>query len=448
MSVSTTHFLNGDWCSASNAKTFQVTNPATGEVVDQAGVVEIGCNAPPNLRHIRLRPSPARDRHIVDRGSLTDHDGPMESNQQRRRWRRFGVSDREAQRIVRELWSTLEDERRVVASVEVSANVSTNRVFLLRLDDETRVFAKVSNYGSGFLFREDHDRVNRLCCALANTRWSNFLARPLTKNGRVHTISGGPAGETWGVLYEEVERLETLPRILDNPQIENLASEVASFHRACSDAGHRVSIPQTSTSISSDVIHLLDLVSDRTASRTLQLSVEEIDIVQRHANRFLQSLEDFGYADLPRIPVFVDWNLGNFSIEKGPRESQPDRFMLYSRWDYDWFRIDTRLLDFYFLSRVSSQTGDRTEFSYGVHTLGEPRFLSFLRAYHATNPLTEADVQLIVETYRFFILHYVLSVGDHFFRHDLWDVFRRDAVSRGLPSVDTFDRRPLLRALG
>ncbi len=35
MSVSTTHFLNGEWCSASNAKTFQVTNPATGEVVGE-----------------------------------------------------------------------------------------------------------------------------------------------------------------------------------------------------------------------------------------------------------------------------------------------------------------------------------------------------------------------------------------------------------------------------
>ena len=46
---------------------------------------------------------------------------------------------------MRELWSTLDDPRRVVASVEVSANVSTNRVFLLRLDDGSRVFAKVSN---------------------------------------------------------------------------------------------------------------------------------------------------------------------------------------------------------------------------------------------------------------------------------------------------------------
>jgi hypothetical protein len=366
----------------------------------------------------------------------------MESDRARNRWRRFGVRDSDAQRVVRELWASFGDPRTVVATVEVSANVSTNRVFMLRLDDDTRVFAKVSNYGSGFLFREDHDRVDRLCRALESTRWSGFLARPLTKNGRVHTYLDGPNGDVWGVIYEEVERRESLPAILGDQQIANLAEEVAAFHLACADAGTTLRIPRTSTSISSDVIHLLDLLSDRTASRTLHLSVEEIDIVRRHCHRFLQSLEDFGYADLPRIPVLVDWNLGNFSVE-----TTGDRFELFSRWDYDWFRIDTRLLDFYFLSRVSSQTGDRTEFSYGVHTLGEPRFLAFLRAYHSVNPLTESDVQLIVETYRFFILHYVLSVGDHFFRHDLWDVFRRDAVTKGLPSIDEFDRRPLLRAL-
>ena len=166
----------------------------------------------------------------------------------------------------------------------------------------------------------------------------------------------------------------------------------------------------------------------------------------------LQSLEDLGYADMPRIPVLVDWNLGNFSVSPTGMNTDgsngPGGFELFSRWDYDWFRIDTRLLDFYFLSRVSSQTGDRTTFSYGVHTLGEQRFQTFLRAYHLVNPLTEADVEFIVETYRFFILHYVLSVGDHFFRADLWAAFRHDAVTVGLPSIDTFDRRPLLRLLG
>ncbi len=372
------------------------------------------------------------------------------------RWRRFGVTDRDASRAVRELWSTLHDPRTVVSSVEVSANVSTNRVFLLRLNDDTHLFAKVSNYGSAFLFREDHDRVLRLRKGLAGTRFQNFLAAPLTKTSST-TASGRSAaaqtgrenvhtyydGSVWGVIYEEVERRESLPKILNDADIECLAREVAAFHEACSDVTIRDAIPRTSTSISSDMVHLLDLVADRTASKTLRLPAEALDIVRRHGQRFLHSLEDLGYADMPRIPVLVDWNLGNFSVDRAADGS----FQLFSRWDYDWFRTDTLLLDFYFLSRVSSQTGDRTRFSYGVHTLSEPRFIRFVAAYHEVSPLSEADIEMMVETYRFFILHYVLSVGDHFFRTDLWETFRHDAITSGLPSVDAFDRAPLLAAI-
>ena len=374
------------------------------------------------------------------------------------RWRHFGVTDRDASRAVRELWSTLGDPRTVVSSVEVSANVSTNRVFLLRLNDDTHLFAKVSNYGSAFLFREDHDRVLRLRKGLAGTRFGNFLAAPLTKsstssptratratatrNGleQVHTYYDG---SVWGVIYEEVERRESLPKILNKADIECLAREVAAFHKACAEATVRDAIPRTSTSISSDMVHLLDLVADRTASKTLRLPSEALDIVRRHGQRFLHALDDLGYADMARIPVLIDWNLGNFSVDRAADGS----FQLFSRWDYDWFRTDTLLLDFYFLSRVSSQTGDRTSFSYGVHTLAEPRFTRFISAYHEVSPLSEADIEMIVETYRFFILHYVLSVGDHFFRTDLWDTFRQDAIVSGLPSIDKFDRSPLLAAI-
>ncbi len=370
-----------------------------------------------------------------------EHDEPVQTS----RWRRFGVTDRDASRAVRELWSGFGDPRLVESSVDVSANVSTNRVFLLRLSDGSRLFAKVSNYGSPFLFREDHDRVHRLIGGLQGTRFDEFLAAPLTKvvtggMERVHTFYDG---SVWGVLYAEVERRTALPRVLGDADIECLAREMAAFHSTCAAVAERDAIPRTSTSLSSDVVHLLDLVSDRTASRTLQLPPEALDVVRRHANRFLQSLDDLGYADMARVPVFVDWNLGNFSVDR----HEDGTFSFFSRWDYDWFRTDTVLLDFYFLSRVSSQTGDRTRFSYGVHTLAEPRFQRFLAAYHEVRPLTESDIELIVETYRFFLLHYVISVGDHFFRSDLWDTFRMDAISSGLPSIDTFDSMPLLRVV-
>ena len=101
----------------------------------------------------------------------------------------------------------------------------------------------------------------------------------------------------------------------------------------------------------------------------------------------------------------------------------------------------------YFLSRVSSRTGDRTSFTYGVHTLLEPRFRRFLRAYHAEYPLTPGEVLFLKEAYRFFLLNYVVREGRHFFRYDFWQHLLHDAVDTHLPSLDEVDLRPLLDEL-
>ena len=102
------------------------------------------------------------------------------------------------------------------------------------------------------------------------------------------------------------------------------------------------------------------------------LDQSRLDLVRRHTHRFLMATHETGYDYWPKMPVLIDWNLGNFSIEFDPDDH--DSFGFFSRWDYDWFRIESRLLDFYFLSRVSSRTGDRTTWTYGSHTLLEPRF--------------------------------------------------------------------------
>ena len=358
------------------------------------------------------------------------------------RWRGVGVTAAEARVAVYELWETFGDARELVALEEFSANVSNNRVYRLTLDDKSGVFAKISNYGSYFLFREDHDRIDRLVRGLSTSRFSSFLAAPLIgPNGRVHTYYNG---KVWAVLYREVEKRAQLPSILKPGQIETLAEEIADFHLACEAAARRVAVPATSVSIKSDVIHLLDLVSTRSTAKSFQLAPDELDVVRRHAHDFLFALDDAGYDDLQKLPILIDWNLGNFSIDPKPSTGH-DTFRIYSRWDYDWFRIEPLVLDFYFLSRVSSETGDRTRFSYGAHTLTEPRFLRFVEAYHRVRPLREADILLLKEAYRFFILHYVLAVGDHFFRADLWADFQAQSVHRYLPSIETLDLRPLLR---
>ena len=113
----------------------------------------------------------------------------------------------------------------------------------------------------------------------------------------------------------------------------------------------------------------------RSRPRNFELPPESIGVLWRHTHRFLERLVELGYDEWRKIPVLVDWNLGNFSVAPRPDGS----FRLFSRWDYDWFRIEPRLLDFYFLSRVSSRTGDRTRFTYGAHTLVEPTFLALPR---------------------------------------------------------------------
>ena len=105
--------------------------------------------------------------------------------------------------------------------------------------------------------------------------------------------------------------------------------------------------------------------------------------------------------------------------------------------------VDLSAEDFYFLSRVSSRTGDRTRFTYGAHTLTEPSFLALLRAYQQVFPMSADEVRFLPEVYRFFILNYVVREGARFFRPDLCTAFRRDAVRTYLPAFDRHDFSPL-----
>jgi Ser/Thr protein kinase RdoA (MazF antagonist) len=245
----------------------------------------------------------------------------------------------------------------------------------------------------------------------------------------------------WAVFYDDVPRAESLPRVLAIEQVENLGREIAEFHLACTDIAPH--IPGSSKTIKSDAIHLLDLLESPFAPRNFDLPPEAIGLLWRHTHEFLERLVEVGYDEWPKIPVLIDWNLGNFSVAPAD-PAHPDKgFRLFSRWDYDWFRIEPRLLDFYFLSRVSSRTGDRTRFTYGAHTLTEPTFLALVQAYRSVFPLAADEVRFLPEVYRFFILNYVVREGARFFRPDLCAQFRRDTVRSNLPSFDRHDFSPL-----
>lgn len=351
---------------------------------------------------------------------------------------------------VREAWHNYGDPRVITSIVEVSAKVSTNHVYRLFLDDGGSVIAKVSSYGSYFLFREDHDRIHRTRQLLQGSRWADLLADVFIERGQPsqgqsqHALSARVFthynGQLWTAFYQDVALAHSLPRVLSDGQIAELGEEMALLHRDCADVARR--IPLTSKSIKSDAIHLLDLLSDRHSSLKFRYDAQQKQYLRRQCHEFLEQLDRFGYDDWTKIPVLIDWNLGNFSVSM-----EQHQIRLFSRWDYDWFRIEPRLLDFYFLSRVSSATGDRTVFSYSPHTLLEPRFKRFLTAYHRIYPLNENELLFLREVYRFFILNYVVREGDNFFQPEYWRRLQNEAVSLCLPAAERLDLRPLLDIL-
>jgi hypothetical protein len=354
--------------------------------------------------------------------------------------RSMDATDARHRGVVAAAWHDYGDERGIVDVTELSAMVSTNRVYRLTLEDGTWVIAKSSNYGSFFLFAEDHDRLNRVNMLLRSTPYQHFLANAYTRDGEPFIWYDG---EMWAIFYHYIEARDRLPSILTDQQVARLGGELARFHKAC--AGISRLIPPPSKTAKSDGVNLYEMSGGRNAGHVLGLDQSRVDLVRRHTHRFLMSVYESGYDAWPKIPVLIDWNLGNFSVDTDPADS--NSFRLFSRWDYDWFRIESRLLDFYFLSRVSSRTGDRTTFTYSVHTLLEPRFRRFLRAYHAEYPLAPEEVLFLKEAYRFFLLNYVVREGRHFFRFDFWQHLLHDAVDVHLPSLDDIDLTPLLAEL-
>lgn len=344
----------------------------------------------------------------------------------------------EAVAAIRAAWQDYGDPRVIAHLEETSAHVSTNRVFRLTFDDGSPVIAKASNYGSYFLFAEDHDRLFECTALLRHTRWSGFLANILTKDAHPYRWYDG---SRWVVFYDDVARGESLPKIVSDDDIVNLATEIAEFHLACTDIGRR--LPAPSHSIRSDAVALMDQLDADDAHKRLDLSIDHLRVCRESVHQLLVHLERIDYDHWPKIPILVDWNLGNFSV----RRSASGRFSLDTRWDYDWFRIDSRMLDFYFLSRVSSATGDRTEFTYSPHTLVESRFVRFLVAYHQVNPLKREELEFLPWAYRFFLLNYVIREGARFFRPHFSTTFRAQAADRYLPLLGSFDISPALGAI-
>jgi len=337
--------------------------------------------------------------------------------------------------IVREAWNAYDDTREIRRIVDISAKVSTNYVYRITFSDKSFIIAKLSYFGKYEHFVEDHTIINSLSNNLP-APFENFLARSLMKGNSlyVHRFQNEIL-DAWVVFYRPIEIKKRLPRRLDEEQIIKLGEQLALFHKACSNI--RNTLPPSSKTLKVDIDHLLRILETDYGKFEHRMHLDEI---KKQSDLFFENREKLGAPSFEKIPVFVDWNIGNFSVTSS--------FKLFSRWDYDWFRISSRVMDFYFMSRVVSDIGDRTDFSYVVNPMMEDRFIIFLKAYHAEYPLTKNEILFLKEAYRFFILNYVIKDGRHFFHELFATKLLREAYKIYLPSIDKeFKPNKILKAL-
>jgi Ser/Thr protein kinase RdoA (MazF antagonist) len=241
--------------------------------------------------------------------------------------------------------------------------------------------------------------------------------------------------DVWVVFYRPIKIKKRLPRRLNEEQIVKLAEQLALFHKSCHQIRH--TLPASSKTLKTDIDHLLHTLDTEEGKFEYRMYADEI---REHAGLFYENCGKLKAENFNNIPVFIDWNIGNFFVSNS--------FKLYSRWDYDWFRIGSRMLDFYFLSRVVSDIGDRTVFSYYINPLMEDRFILFLKAYHAEFPLERNEILFLKEVYRFFILNYVIKDGKYFFHKIFATKLQREAYDIYLPSIEKeFDADKILKAL-
>ena len=336
--------------------------------------------------------------------------------------------------IVREAWESY-DQSWVIKSIQdISAHVSTNHVYRINFKEQQPVIAKLSYFGYYEHFVEDHTIINSLSNNLPHP-YENLLSRSLMKGNRLYVYRyQNSIIDAWVVFYRPIEIRNKLPRRLEPHQIKALGKEFAHFHKA-SHAIHNT-LPASSKTLFTDIDHLLEIIETEMGQYEHR---SHHDTILEHCEAFKENTQKIGAHQLTAIPVFVDWNIGNFSLTED--------FRLYSRWDYDWFRVSTRMLDFYFFSRVVSDVGDRTVFSYNINILWEERFLSFLRSYHQVNPLSEVEIRFLPEAYRFFILNYVIKDGRYFFHELFATKLQKEAYDAYLPSIKGFPVDKVLKAL-
>jgi Ser/Thr protein kinase RdoA (MazF antagonist) len=338
-------------------------------------------------------------------------------------------------KIVRKAWENYDHSRKIKRVADISAMVSTNHVYKVTLRNGQFIIAKLSYFGQYEHFVEDHSIINNLSNNLPYP-FENFLSRALMNREGLYVYRHeDDLIDAWVIFYRPVSKIRMLPKRLSEDQIRVLARQFALFHQACDTVKN--TLPPYSKTMKTDVDHLLRAVNSEYGK--YEFGVYD-DLIRKHSELFKKNCQKLGLDEFSKIPVFVDWNIGNFSVY--------DDFSFYSRWDYDWFRVGTRMLDFYFISRIVSDRGDKTVFSYLTDPLTEDRFMLFLAEYHEVFPLHAEELMFLKEMYRFFILNYVVHFGNYFFHDLIAKRLQKEAYESYLPQIDNFDPQKIVKRLG
>ena len=336
--------------------------------------------------------------------------------------------------IIQLAWSKFNPHKQIANIQDISAKVSTNHVFKVTFDNGGIIIAKLSYFGRHEYFVEDHKIINVLANNLLYP-FDQFLAKSLKKDNEIFTYRYQRSGvDVWVIFYNPIRIKNKVPKILNEDEIKKMGEQMAHFHLACKDIIDEV--PKSSKTMMSDILEFKDYLGSEEGKVTYG---NYTNTILQQCDLFIENSLKLGYTNFEKLPVFVDWNIGNFSVD--------EQFKFYSRWDYDWFRMSPRSMDFYFWARVVRAEGDKTVFSYVVSPFMEDRFATFLKSYHAIFPLTEPEILFIKEAYRFFILNYVVKLGNYFFLSHFAKKLITESFTVYFPEIDTFNPDKLIKIL-
>ena len=209
--------------------------------------------------------------------------------------------------IIQEAWYNYDDSRPIQNITDISAQVSTNHVYRVKLDDDDFVIAKLSYFGKFEHFKEDHGIINVMANNLPSP-FQNFLARSLMKSNEVYTYRfTSNQIDSWVVFYNPIQIAEKLPRRFKRDQIVILAKELAKFHKAC-DKVKRV-LPPYSKTLHTDIEHLLKILDSDRGQFEYRMHIKDL---KRQCDLFFENTQKLNYSNFSKMPqdVFHHYNRG------------------------------------------------------------------------------------------------------------------------------------------